>query len=303
LNKIENKSRELAPIDRKSLFHSRFLNNWAPLILLGSAGLFGWAIRGCSGFGAIPGCVFAGTLYAAVWYGLGKENTRKKTRRYNSGWSILALIFGIGISGAQGWMQWPSWVKGELVLNANVWPNVTTFINPFWGYEWWFIVAVHWGGLGAVFLAWTGSQKTLTWKEWILRIAFTVGGGIIAYLLFIIFPGLFLPPAEGITTSDYLDWVNYPALQRAFSNNLQAITFLGIYLGGLAFEIYHRDWINVKLIVIVGVITGLSWDFFQIWQFVGNWFPTVGFNWLRCWETYAGFRDRTSLWLCFYRVQ
>ncbi len=40
-----------------------------PTLLFAALGGMTWAVRGCSGFGAIPGCLFAGVTWgAASWY-------------------------------------------------------------------------------------------------------------------------------------------------------------------------------------------------------------------------------------------
>jgi hypothetical protein len=262
---------------------------WTPVLLLGSAGLFGWAVRGSSGYGSVPGCVFAGTLYALTWYLLGREKTEIKTRRYGMGWTMALMLFGIGISGMQGWMQWPAMVQGYVILNADVYPNLLAPINPFWGYWWFFLVAVHWGGLGAIGLAWAGSKTPLTVKDWGIRLLFGGIGFLIAWVFFTYSPQLFLPPAEGISTADYFNENLYPTLHRVVISNREAVLFLGVYLGFLAFEVMRKDWLNVKLIVIVGVLSGLFWVIFQFWQFMDDWFPHLQVNWWRCWESSAGF--------------
>ncbi len=39
-----------------------------PTLLFAALGGMTWAVRGCSGFGAVPGCVFAGVMWGAAWW-------------------------------------------------------------------------------------------------------------------------------------------------------------------------------------------------------------------------------------------
>src|SRR5215204_143687 len=89
-----------------------------PTLLFAALGGMTWAVRGCSGFGAVAGCVFAGVTWGAAWWYIAQEPEPERTRRYDSGWIVLALTVGIGLSGARGWMQWPSFFEGKLLTNA-----------------------------------------------------------------------------------------------------------------------------------------------------------------------------------------
>src|ERR1700728_1438348 len=88
------------------------LNLWndliLPTLLFTALGGMTWAVRGCSGFGAWKGCVFAGVTWGAAWWYLAYDPRREQSRRYASPWIVAALTFGIGMAGIQGWMQWPS---------------------------------------------------------------------------------------------------------------------------------------------------------------------------------------------------
>src|SRR6185369_17853217 len=79
-----------------------------PTVLFMALGAMVWAVRGSSGFGAVNGCVFAGVTWGVAWWFIAREPAARQSRPYSSGWIILALTVGIGLSGARGWMQWPS---------------------------------------------------------------------------------------------------------------------------------------------------------------------------------------------------
>src|SRR5580698_3515022 len=76
-----------------------------------------WAVRGCSGFGTVWGCVFAGVAWGVAWWYLAHDPSGEQSRRYSSAWIVLAVTLGVGLSGARGWMQWPSFFVGEILLN------------------------------------------------------------------------------------------------------------------------------------------------------------------------------------------
>ncbi|GAB4323839.1 MAG: hypothetical protein Kow0069_29150 [Promethearchaeota archaeon] len=253
------------------------------MLVMTSAGLFGWAVRGSSGYGAVPGCVFAGTLWGALWYLLAREPAEEKRRRYSSGWSVLAVTAGVGVSGMQGWSQWGNWVQGRFYVD---WASGQFLpVNPAWGYAWWFVVAVHWGGMGSVFLAWTGSKVPPNARDWALRLAMGAAGAAVAWLAFEERPDLFLPHYDAL---DGYDPAGCVQCVRAYNDCRQALAWLGAYAGFVAHEALRRDWTNVKLILTVGLVTGIGWVAFQFWQFADDWFPGVAFNWWRCWESSAG---------------
>nr|MDO8115091.1 hypothetical protein [Candidatus Sigynarchaeota archaeon] len=251
-----------------------------PPILLTTAATFGWAIRGQAGFGAVPGCVFAGTLIATAWYFLSTRAGPDKARPYSSGWTMFAIILGIGIEGMHGWSQWGNWVQGH--FNYASLP-----IEPAMGYIWWFVAAVPWGGTGAVFLAWTRDGAKMTPRLWMLRVLFGSIGFLVALVLFFALPSWFLPYYGSVPYGDASachDCVD------TYIHNLTAMLFMGVYLGFLAFEIWRKDWQNVKLILIVGIITGIGWMVFQFWMIADQLFGHLsGWNYWRCWESSAGF--------------
>src|SRR5512140_1415517 len=83
-----------------------------PTLLFAALGGMTWAVRGCSGYGAMAGCLFAGITWSTAWWFIARVSGPKQSRRYASGWIVLALALGIAISGNRGWMQWPSFFDG-----------------------------------------------------------------------------------------------------------------------------------------------------------------------------------------------
>jgi hypothetical protein len=254
-----------------------------------TAGLYSWAIRGSAGYGATMGCLFAGILWGILWYwfsNLLSINDGNTTLRYNRAWAIPALFLGIGLSGMQGWMQWPNWVNGKFYLN---WQTQTFIhINPALGYMWWFIVALHWGGMGAIALAWTSPNKPLKWYDWSIRLGMGAIGISLVYFFFTFIPTLFLPFYNSLNGYDI---TLYPQLVRVINDNKQAILWFGAWLGFLVYEIVRKDWNNVGLILIVSIVTGILWMVCQFifWVWLPNRvFPEVFFNWWRVWESAAG---------------
>src|SRR5580693_10733273 len=99
---------------RHDLAHDLIL----PTLLFAALGGMTWAVRGSSGFGAWKGCIFAGVTWGAAWWYLAHDPRKEQSRRYASAWIVVALTFGIGIAGMQGWMQWPSLFEGKLMTDA-----------------------------------------------------------------------------------------------------------------------------------------------------------------------------------------
>src|SRR5262245_25988624 len=99
--------------NRRDLTHDFIL----PTLLFAALGGMAWAVRGCSGFGAMKVCIFAGVTWGTAWWFIAHDPSGAQSRRYASAWIILALAAGIGISGSRGWMQWPSFFGGHIQLN------------------------------------------------------------------------------------------------------------------------------------------------------------------------------------------
>ena len=234
--------------------------------------------------GTVPGCVFAGVLIASAWFLLSRYPSGTSSRRYASGWSILAIVVGIGIEGMHGWMQWPSWSLGNFQLSFN--PAVIDSVNPFYGYIWTFVAAVPWSGMGAVLLAWAGSRIPLKTKDWILRICFGVVGYLIAIGLFYLFPQVFLPLYNQL---DQYNSTLCPNCHRAYSDNFLAMEWFGAYIGFLCYEIFSQRFDNVKLILIVGLTSGICWMLCRPLNYLLALGPSTGFNFWRVSETSSGF--------------
>lgn len=245
-----------------------------------------WAIRGSGGFGGPRGGLYAGFAYGLFWYVLSREDAREKSRRYSSPWVILAIFAGIGVASARGWMQWAHWVQGTFYVDF---PSESLPINPVHGYAWWFLAALSWGGLGAIFLAWTGSKEPPTARDWGLRFLLGGVGTGVAGLLFAFFPQAFLPHYAQL---DAYATATCPQCHDPYKDNLATWSFLGCWAGFVAYEIFKRDWRNVKLVLTIAGLTGLTWVGFQAWHFVDDWLlsvdPGVRWDWWKGWEILSG---------------
>jgi hypothetical protein len=280
---------------RRDLAHDLVL----PVILFSALGAMTWAVRGCSGFGAMNGCVFAGVTWGAAWWFIAREPSGQQSRRYTSAWIILALTIGIGISGNRGWMQWPSFFEGHLQTNTPEGRFVP--ISRTYGFVWLFIAGVPWAGLGACFLAWCGSDRATTVLGWVFRIATGLGAGVLARVLFDNLPQVFLPLYQSLS-SQYADLHANPNLRRLINDNRAAIAHLGAYLGFLAYEALRRDWKNVILIVTVGVLNGIGWALCQNWKWATALWPAANFNFWRCWESSGGISIGIAYGVAYYLV-
>jgi hypothetical protein len=270
-----------------------------PTLLFAALGAMTWAVRGCSGFGAMPGCIFAGVTWGTAWWFIARERTGQQSRRYTSAWIILALTVGIGISGNRGWMQWPSFFAGHLQTNAAEGRFVP--ISRAYGFVWLFIAGVPWAGLGACMLAWCGSRRPTRVWEWGLRLACGIGMAFLARMLFDSFPDVFLPLYKTMK-SQYADFHANPNLRRLINDNRAAIMHLGAYLGFLGYELGRRDCKNVTLIVTVGLVNGFGWALCQNWQWAPGIWPQANFNWWRCWESCGGISIGVAYGLAYYLV-
>lgn len=280
---------------RRDLTRDLFL----PTLLFAALGAMTWAIRGCSGFGGENGCLFAGVGWGAAWWFMAHDPTGPQRRRYSSGWVLLALTFGIAISGARGWMQWPSFFEGRLQLNTPEGKFVP--ISSGYGFLWLFIAGVPWAGLGACLLAWCGSRPPLRAKDWVLRFAFGIGVAICARILFDKLPEVFLPLYDNLRPQ-YADLAANPNLKRLINDSRAAITHLGLFVGFLGYEAVRKDWKNVLLISTVGLLNGLGWAALQNWKWAPQVWPGASFNWWRCWESSAGISIGLAYGLAYFLV-
>jgi len=281
--------------NRRDLAHDLIF----PTLLFAALGGMTWAIRGCSGFGGANGCIFAGVTWGAAWWFIARDPSGAQSRRYASAWIILALTVGIGISGARGWMQWPSFFNGHLQTNAATGEWVP--ISRAYGFLWLFIAGVPWAGIGACMLAWCGSERRTRIWHWGLRIACGIGAALLARFLFDHLPEVFLPLYKTMK-SQYHDFGANPNLRRLINDSRSAIIHLGLYLGFLLYEVVRRDWKNVKLILTVGLVSGMGWSLCQNWQWASRLWPTASFNWWRCWESSGGISIGIAYGLAYYLV-
>ncbi|MBI2432262.1 MAG: hypothetical protein HYV26_05275 [Candidatus Hydrogenedentes bacterium] len=279
----------------RDLMHNLVL----PVLLFAALGGMTWAVRGSSGYGAMKGCIFAGVAWGAAWWYLARDPNGVQSRRYASGWIILALTLGVGISGARGWMQWPSFFDGQLQTNASKGEFVP--ISRLYGFLWLFIAGMPWAGLGACFLAWCGPLRPTAAWQWALRIGCGLGAAHLAVWLFDSYPEVFLPLYKSMK-SQYLDLETNPNLRRLIGDSRSAIRHLGFYVGFLVFELGRRDWKNVVLILAVGIINGTGWALLQNWKWSNDFWPSATFNFWRCWESSGGISIGIAYGIAYYLV-
>ncbi len=270
-----------------------------PSLLFAALGGMTWAVRGCSGYGAAAGCLFAGVTWGAAWWFLAHDPTGPQSRRYASGWIILAVAMGVSISGSRGWMQWPSFFDGHLQTNTGKGEFLP--IPRAYGFVWLFVAGVPWAGIGACLLAWCASGQALRARDWGLRLACAFGVAFLARLLFDQLPDVFLPLHKTLA-AQYADLQTNPNLRRLINDNRSAIMHLGFYLGCLLYEAFRRDWKNVTLIVSVGLVNGIGWAALQNWSWAKNFWPGANFNFWRCWESSGGISIGVAYGLAYFLV-
>ena len=97
-----------------------------------------------------------------------------------------------------------------------------------------------------------------------------------------------------------LDFHANPNLAKLYRDNGASMRQIGFCLGFLLFEVVRRDWKNVKLIVSVGLLTGLGWAACQNWHWAPIVWPGARFNFGRCWEVSGGICIGIGLGLAYY---
>ena len=268
-----------------------------PMLLFSGLGAMTWAVRGCAGAGGMNAHIAPGLTWGAAWWFLAREGRAASARRYSSGWSLLALAAGFAIAGERGWMQWPSFFDDQLTTNYARGEFVP--ISRAYGFLWFFLAGTAWAALPACALAWTGSGQRMGAWEWTLRLACGFGGGYLAWRLFAAFPSVFLPLYDSIDAK-YLDFHANPNLAKLYRDNGATMRHLGFCLGFLLFEIGRKDWKNVKLILSVGLPTGMGWAACQNWRWAARLWPDAAFNFGRCWEVSAGICIGVGFGLAYY---
>lgn len=284
---------------RRDLTHDLFL----PTILFGALGGMSWAVRGSAGFGSMKGCIFAGVLWGAAWWFISRESGTRQSRRYASGWIILALTVGVGVAGDRGWMQWRSFFNERLYTNYGQGEFIP--IDRSYGFLWLFLAGIPWAGLGACLLAWCGAGRPTRAWQWAVRIGCGFAGAYLLVYLLKGFPGFFLPLHDTLESK-----YNATNTDPEFSKNVfklardtrEGLTHLGFYLGFLVFEIIRRDWKNVTLILTVGLFNGAAWSLFQNWQWADKVWLGASFNWWRCWESCGGISIGVAYGVAYFLV-
>ena len=281
---------------RRDLAHDLLL----PTVLFGALGGMTWAVRGSSGYGASAGCIFAGVALGAAWWFIAREPAAAQSRRYASGWIILAMSVAFGIAGNRGWMQWPSFYDNRLTLDYSKGDYV--FIERGYGFLWMFLAGVPWAGLGACGLAWCATDRRMGLWQWALRLACGVGMAyLLSEFLYDQFPSVFLPLYDTLE-AQYHDLKSHHELWKLVRDNREAMLQLGLYLGFLMFEIARRDWKNVVLISTVGLLNGAGWSLLQTWSWASKVWPGAQFNFWRCWESTGGVSIGVAFGIAYYLV-
>jgi hypothetical protein len=280
---------------RLDLAHNLIL----PCALFAALGGMTWAVRGCSGYGASAGCLFAGVTLGAAWWFIARDPSGRQSRPYASGWIILAMAVGISLSGNRGWMQWPSFFDGHLQMNTP--KGQFAPISPAYGFLWLFIAGVPWAGIGACLLSWCAETPALRASDWLFRIACAFGAAWIAGFIFDKMPSTFLPLYDSLRTQ-YADPQTNPNLHRLINDNRAAIIHLGFYLGCLLYEILRRNWRNATLITTVGLLNGVGWAVLQNWSWAKRLWPQANFNFWRCWESSGGISIGLAYGVAFFLV-
>jgi hypothetical protein len=271
-----------------------------PMLLFGAIGGMTWAVRGSSGFGAAAGCIFAGVTLGTAWWFIARDPGPTQSRRYASGWIILAMTVAFGIAGTRGWMQWPNFFNERMYTD---WANDEYVpISRTHGFVWMFIAGVPWAGMGACLIAWCASGQRNSPLLWVLRLACGFGAAyVLSEVIYRHFPQVFLPFYDTLYDR-YQDLDGNPNLKKLVRDNREAMIQMGLYLGFLFFEIVRRDWKNVLLIVTVGLLNGIAWSLLQNWMWAERWWPDAHFNFWRCWESSGGITIGLAYGVAYYFV-
>ena len=222
-----------------------------------------------------------------TWPLFSKEEGSEETPRYGMGWVVFAFTIGIGLSGLQGWGDIISLVRGSLVYQKDPWGAV--FIPQTWGFFYIFLLGFHWAGTGAVLVAWSGSKNPANRNVWFGRLSSGLLGTFVFWGALAVIPQFLLP---GYTAYENYDFVTYPGLEDLYSELRDCMIFSGFVAGSLLYEIRQKDWMNVKMILIPSIITGLSWmaliTIFELWVPELAQARGISFNWWRTWESTGG---------------
>lgn len=284
------------PSDRRR--HDLVYDLVLPTLLFAALGGMTWAVRGCSGFGAVAGCIFAGVTWGAAWWFLAHDPAWPQSRRYSSGWVVLALTVGIGLAGAgldavaQLLRRAPANQrrKGRIRTHRAATVSFGCSSPECRGPDW-------------ELACWPGADRCAKCGPGTGRcaIACGMGGATLGRYLFDHYPEYFLPLYSQIEDR-YRDLETNPTLKRLINDSGAAIQHLGLYLGFLAFEIGRREGKNVFLISTVGLVNGAGWALWQNWKWAPAVWEGAQFNWWRCWESSGGISIGIALGMAYYLV-
>lgn len=261
------------------------------LLVMGFMGAFYWAIRGTAGYGGETGGMLAGFGWALTWYAVSRLGKDAKRRPYGHPWILLAITLGIGFGGFTGYGVYISWVNGHFYQN---YPDLGRDIPVWTGYAMLFTCGWHWGGNTGCFMAWCAPKRPLSKGDWVVRIAFGVGGAVAAYAVVRVFPQWFLPYFhEGIFAVP-----EYKTCQRALLSIQTIAPHVGSALGFLAYEIVRKDWRAVGMILTVGLGFAIPFSVGGIWHTMDD--IPFAIDWWKNWEMTIGLGGGMSLGLAFW---
>lgn len=271
--------------------HQSAYEGWVPVGIMGTAGLFLWAIRGTTGYGGETGGMLAGLGWGLLWWMLSRADGQARRRPYGSPWALLAIALGIAYGGFTGYGVYVGWVKGVFWLDS---PHGARPIHPLWGYAALFLCGLHWGGNTGVFLAWCAPARPLRGRDWIARIASGLAGAVIAYGITKGWPQWFLPfYSEGL----YGDPSNRTCI-RAINSLWNIAPHIGTLVGFLTYELFRRDSRAVKVILLMSLGFAVPFAVGGVWHALGE-KSSLSIDWWKNWEMTIGLGGGAAIGLAF----
>ena len=266
---------------------------WVPVVIMGSAGLFFWAIRGTTGYGGETGGMLAGLGWGLLWWMLSRADGRERQRPYDSPWALLAIALGTACGGLTGYGVYVGWVKGVFYLD---YPHGAQPIHPLWGYLALFLCGLHWGGNMGVFLAWCAPERPLRGRDWFARIASGMAGAVIVFGITKVWPQWFLPFwSEEL----YGNPANRTCI-RAIHSLWNIAPHIGTLVGFTAYEMFRRDIRAVKVISFMALGFAVPFAVGGIWHAVGDG-TSIAIDWWKNWEMTIGLGGGAAIGLVFVR--
>lgn len=261
-----------------------------PCVFLASTGGAFWAVVRMSG----EGCGWtSGLMWGLAWHYLSAVQGHPGRRPFGSAWFVLAMVVGMYFGGMHGYGQFHSWVDGIFHLESKT--DRAVPINPLLGYWWNFLCGLGWGGVAAVFAAWSGATRPHRWWEWIVRIGLPVGlaWGFRAFTEWR--PDLVMPLYGHV---DYLDPTLCPDCARTTRTIVESTMWLGFCLGGFIFEALRRNWRNLAFMGTMGVGFAVAFTLFEWLHTLPN-LTSSQIGWWKYWETSVGTVGGLVLGMCF----